>query len=75
MKIKDYIKDLQKWAEKYPNAEVVYAADDEGNSYHSVNWTGTPGMFHDDSFYQDDDKDYFEESTEEKFEINAICIN
>lgn len=70
MKLKAYIAKLQKIAEKHPNAKVVYAADDEGNSFGEVNFTPTLGNYGDGDFlssYCDDFK--------ENFEINAVCIN
>lgn len=36
MKLKDYIKSLQKLAKKYPEAECFYSIDAEGNGYESV---------------------------------------
>lgn len=42
MKIKTYIKKLQKLAEKYPNAKLIYACDDEGNSFDEVRWSPSP---------------------------------
>lgn len=38
MKIESYIKKLQKLAQKYPNAVLVTASDDEGNSFSEVNF-------------------------------------
>ena len=36
MKLKDYIKSLQKLVKKYPEAECFYSIDEEGNGYESV---------------------------------------
>jgi len=36
MKLKDYATMISKLAKRYPNLEVVYAVDDEGNAYHPV---------------------------------------
>ena len=39
MKLKDYIKNLQKLVDDYPEAlemEVIYSHDDEGNEYQKV---------------------------------------
>lgn len=33
MKLKDYATMISKLAKRYPNLEVVYAVDDEGNGY------------------------------------------
>ena len=43
MKIKDYIKELQAIAKKHPNLEVVYATDDEGNSFNYVQYNPSVG--------------------------------
>jgi UDP-N-acetylglucosamine 2-epimerase len=45
MKLKDYAKSIAKLAKQYPNVEVVYSSDDEGNIYQKVNYDGTMGYF------------------------------
>ena len=47
MKFKDYLKNLNKLVEEYPESldyDVVYAKDDEGNGYDLVNYE--PGLGH-----------------------------
>ena len=63
MKLKSYIKELQKIAEKYPEAQVVYSADEEGNDFFLVEFEPTIGYFDGNTFSQD-------ETT-----INAVCVN
>lgn len=43
MKLKDYISHLQKIAKNHPDLEVVYSADDEGNSYGAVHYSPAVG--------------------------------
>jgi hypothetical protein len=78
MKLKDYIVKLQKVADKHPNSTVVFAVDEEGNSFAEdgnsfaeVNFTPTLGNFGDGTFIADD-------GTFEFYEyggINAVCLN
>lgn len=77
MKLNDYIKHLQKLEEKHGDLEVVYSSDDEGNSYHSVYNTGTIGQYkaRDNNFTDDSQAEWFEKEYEEKFIVNAVCIN
>jgi hypothetical protein len=71
MTLKTYIAGLQEIAEKHPGAIVVYAADDEGNSYSPVHYTGTVGNFKDGEFQsQKNLKDAGDDSP-----LNAVCIN
>jgi hypothetical protein len=45
MLLDEYLTALNELVKKYPNlkdAEVIYSKDDEGNSYHKVNYTPTP---------------------------------
>jgi len=70
MKLKDYIVKLQKVADKHPNSTVVFAVDDEGNSFAEVNFTPTLGNFGDGTFIADDGTFEFYE-----YGINAVCLN
>lgn len=69
MKLKAYVKKLNKLAEKYPNAQVVFSSDDEGNNFQTVNYEPTLGFYESREFrsYDPDDEDC---ST-----INAVCVN
>ena len=82
MKLKDYSKSIAKLAEQYPDAEVVSASDDEGNSFQKISFSGTMGYFVGDyhgDFYDVKNIDkYPEEEAYEPFigkKPNAICIN
>ncbi len=73
MKIKTYIKALQKLADKHPNAAVVYAIDGEGNSFQKVEFVPTVGLYNDvdNTFYSEEqDGDDDNEDNQE-----AICLN
>lgn len=71
MKLRKYIADLQKLTNDYPDLEVVYSADDEGNYYGKVEYS--PSLGHYDhaerSFGQGEDEN------SKALEINAVCIN
>lgn len=77
MKLKKYIKKLNKVVEENPNAleyEVVYSSDSEGNSFNSVGWGPTIGFYSGDEDFVPEDN--FEEwDYEEDIKPNAICIN
>lgn len=64
MKLHNYILELEKLHAQYPNAKLVYASDDEGNSYSEVNWPPSPINF-----------DFNNMVPTEKKKINAILIN
>lgn len=71
MKLKDYIVKLQKVADKHPNSTVVFAVDEQGNSFAEVNFTPTLGNFGGDTFIADDGTVEFDELCP----INAVCLN
>lgn len=66
MKLKEYITQLRKIANEFPNLEVVYSADDEGNSFSKVNFHPMVGEFIDGEFSTDCDA---------AKGPNAVCIN
>lgn len=74
MKLKEYIKSLQKLVKENPDAAnylVVYAKDDEGNGFEELNFTPSIGEYGDGDFIS-------EESDEEWVQghgRNAVCIN
>ena len=74
MKLKEYIEQLQAVEKEHPDLEVIYSADDEGNSFDRVYFAPTLGHFTDNrEFYAEDELgDY---ADEEPLEINAVCIN
>jgi len=72
MKLKEYLKELNKLIALHPEAmnyEVIYAHDDEGNEFQKVNCV--PALMLIDNI---EDNRYLEiQEVGEKF--NAICIN
>jgi len=67
MKLKDYIKQLQKIAEKNPDVLVICASDDKGNSFNEVQFA--PAIF----YYSKKDKSISD--IEYVGYIEAVCIN
>lgn len=63
MKLSEYVQKLQELARDYPDALVIHASDDEGNSFHPVSYVPTTGKFEDGDF---------DDSAED---VNAVCIN
>ncbi len=70
MKLKEYIKGLKKIAEKYPDADVIYASDEEGNNFSTVGFIPSVGHFSDGDFNSDE-----EDMKEQDLKVNAVCIN
>lgn len=71
MTLKEYIEHLKKVIEENPQAGdflVIYSCDDEGNSFHRVNFP--PSLFC--VKYPNTDYDLIFDRTGEK---NSICIN
>ena len=66
MKLREYIEQLQKFAEMNPETldmDVIYARDDEGNGFQEVHYAPSKG-FYEDMEFQEGDED-----------VNAVCIN
>ena len=62
MKLKEYANYIAELAEKYPNAKVVSAIDEEGNGFNEVVYSPSAGTFKDGEF-------------SEGGKVNAVCIN
>ena len=71
MKLSQYIKKLQAIEKKYPDINVVFAADEEGNSFHELTFTPSVGDFNGSDFINDDGTEEFTNN----YEINAVCLN
>jgi hypothetical protein len=63
MKLKDYAAKINELAEKFPEFEVVYATDDEGNDFKYVVCAPSAGFFKEGDFSNLSKKP------------NAVCIN
>ena len=74
MKLGEYLENLAELLQEHPelvDADVIFAADDEGNDYGIVNWGPGVGYFdkqHREFVSEDDIED-------EEFPINAVLIN
>lgn len=62
MKLKEYAEHINKLAKYYPDIQVVYSHDDEGNMFQAVYNEPSIGTYQENEF-------------EEAKIINAICIN
>jgi len=80
MKLKEYAEKISALAKQYPDALVVSASDDEGNSFQKVSYAGTVGFFEGEYHgefvdlentkqYPDDYEQYLDKKP------NAVCIN
>ena len=75
MKLRDYVEHLKKLVRAHGDSEVVYASDEEGNSFHKVFYAPSVGFYKKGEFYP------AEEATKEKLEDafgekhSAVCIN
>lgn len=74
MKLSKYIELLQRTLDGEGDLEVVYATDEEGNSFHKVNYAGA-------LYYFENLEDYYleqvdvEELDEYPDAVKAFCIN
>ena len=83
MTLKEYAKSISALARKYPDAVVVSASDDEGNSFQTVHYAGTLGFFSKCSRSSGGefvDMDSVEESPDDYEHFvgkkpDAVCIN
>lgn len=81
MKLEEHIKNLQEIAQKYPNLDVVYSADDEGNSYGKIHYSPRVGSYNSgerewipESLFSDYEGDE-ENDNENKLIVNSVCVN
>jgi hypothetical protein len=66
MKLREYIEQLQKFAEANPETldmDVIYSRDDEGNGFQEVHYSPSKGTYEDMEFEEGDE------------DVNAVCIN
>ena len=66
MKLREYIEQLQKFAEMNPETldmDVIYSRDDEANGFQEVHYAPSKGTYEDYEFDESDDN------------VNAVCIN
>lgn len=75
MNLKDYIKNLQEFADKNPESlelDVVTSVDDEGNKFNLVYFGPAIGHFDGENFI--DVSQYGEMEYDDKM-TNSVCIN
>ena len=81
MTLNEYITGLQLIvAENFEHGKlpVIYAQDDEGNSYQSVHSNGTPGQVEDPKAYCPEFVGYYDGTPESEIvleDVNVIIIN
>lgn len=74
MKLSEYIKGLQEFLAKHGDLECFYSADDEGNNYQKVYYTGSllhtmnPEAYCPDMYCEEDLAEYEDE------EFVRVCI-
>ena len=75
MTLRQYLEGLKKFVREHGDSEVVYASDEEGNSFHKVFYTPSAGFYKNGEYYPADQETI--ESIEKKFgkEHKAICVN
>ena len=75
MKLKTYIKNLNKFIKENPETldmQVITSKDDEGNGFIFVHYGPSKGIFEDGEFISSEQyKDYEREENE----TNAVCVN
>jgi hypothetical protein len=69
MKLKYYLKELEKLAKDFPEAEMIYAAPD--GSFRKVIYTPTVGEFKSGDIYEDSEF----RTGELVNKLNSICVN
>jgi hypothetical protein len=75
MKLKEYIEQLQKFAQMNPETldmDVIYSRDDEGNGFGQVHYAPSKGIYEDMEFIASDQLEDYERDTTD---INSVCIN
>lgn len=65
MKLSEYANFVAILAKKYPDAKVIYAADEEGNYFEEVHYAPSLGQFEDGEF----------DNEPATGKMNAVCIN
>ena len=78
MKLKEYIEELNKFVQEYPESlelPVIYGKDDEGNAYHNVIYSPTMCQVHDIDEYYLEMVGTLGNIGIAREDCNAICIN
>ena len=82
MKLSDFISVCKNVLDEYGDLDVIYASDDEGNSYNDIYYAPTLGDYTGGEFTSEKDFEEAEEyidgvdgSETVNYTINAVCIN
>lgn len=76
MKLKKYIKNLQKLIEEKPEVadyEVVYSVDSEGNAFYEVDFPPSVGYYDGEDWQSEEN--LIEDNEGYGYELNAVCVN
>lgn len=75
MNLRQYLESLKKLVREHGDSEVVYASDEEGNSFHKVFYAPSTGFYKNGEYYPATQET--KESIEKKFgkECSAVCVN
>jgi hypothetical protein len=69
MKLKEYADKINAFLEEYPDIDVVYASDEEGNSFHRSYFSPSIGTFENNEFKS------MEDQKDKNIKPTVICIN
>lgn len=69
MRLSEYIDGLKQILEKNGDLQVVYAVDEEGNSFNEIFFSPSVGYYDDNDFTNENN---FEDGD---YEINSVCVN
>lgn len=75
MTLKEYIEQLQNFAETNPETldmDVVYSRDDEGNGFQQIHYAPSKGFYEDREFIS---VEQLEDYNREENDVNAVCVN
>ena len=74
--LSEYIQELQEFLKEHGDMPAFYASDDEGNSYQTINYSGSilytldPNEYRPDMYCQED----LGELEEDGCELTKVCI-
>lgn len=78
LRLADYAAHVSELAKNYPDAVVIYASDEEGNSFHKSYFAPAMGCWQEgwqEFLTQGDIQDRKETGDDGTYELNACCIN
>lgn len=75
MKLSEYIKNLQKVYEEHGDLECWYSSDDEGNSFHKINYTPTILYYDDEEVLCEEDLEISEDNCNKDDVEKIVVVN